>query len=69
MSLLTDEFKLELQQLLNKHSVENICDTPDFILAQSICDQLEGMAGTIRRRDAWYNFKPFGGNDVRSIES
>ncbi len=31
-----EEFRKELKQLINKHSIENLCDMPDFLLAEMI---------------------------------
>lgn len=32
-----DGFREELTHLINKHSIENYCDMPDFILAKLVC--------------------------------
>lgn len=32
-----DKFKEELKGLINKYSIENHCDMPDFMLAELIC--------------------------------
>jgi len=29
-----EEIRKDLEELINKHSIENSCDTPDFILAE-----------------------------------
>ena len=34
------EFKKDLEHLINKHSIENGSDTPDFILANYLCNCL-----------------------------
>lgn len=46
-------FKTELQALINRHSVENASDTPDFILAGFIMDCLHGWETATRARDEW----------------
>ena len=33
-----EKFKKELESLINRHSIENIVDMPDFMLADLICD-------------------------------
>jgi hypothetical protein len=33
-----ESFVKELEQLINKYSMENLSDTPDFILAQHLLD-------------------------------
>jgi len=35
-----EEFKKELEHLINMHSIENGSNTPDFILAEYLCDCL-----------------------------
>jgi len=47
-------FKEELSSLINRHSRENLSDTPDFILAQFMLDCLAAFEITTRRRDIWY---------------
>jgi hypothetical protein len=50
-----DNFKKELETLLNKHSKENGSDTPDFILAEYLNACLEVYNTTIGLREKWYN--------------
>lgn len=61
------KFQEELTALLNKHSIENESDTPDWILANYIAGCLNAWNQSIHSRDKWYNFKPWGDNE--SIES
>ena len=44
----------ELRGLLNKHSMENDSNTPDFILAQYLIDCLVAYNRALRRRSKWY---------------
>jgi len=53
-------FETELTSLLNRHSVENECDTPDFILADYIRGCLNTFNLAIKNRDSWHGFVPFG---------
>jgi len=55
------EFKQELEILINKHSIENESDTPDFILANYIAMCLEAYNVTLKSREQWYgrNIKNF----------
>lgn len=53
-----NEFQRELAALLNRHSIDNRCETPDFILADHIDRYLYGLANTMRQRERW-----FGGSD------
>lgn len=47
-------FTEELQQLINKHSLENHSDTPDFILAQYLVTCLEAFNQATSDRTHWY---------------
>ena len=48
-------FPHELMQLINKHSIENGSNTPDFILAEYLKQCLESFDMCVRRRDEWYS--------------
>jgi len=48
------KFEEELTALINKHSLENESDTPDFILAQFMCRQLDTFNVAVRHREDWY---------------
>jgi hypothetical protein len=54
-----DKFKKELAELINKYSMENGSDTPDFILASYLIGCLDNYAKIVNERDGWFNFKPF----------
>ena len=53
----------ELEALINKHSVENESDTPDFILAKYLGRCLDNWNETVTARDKWWGFKPWGNNE------
>ena len=57
------QFQLALESLINRHSIENESDTPDFILAQYLRGCLDVWDHTIRERDRWYGFKPWPDRD------
>ena len=46
-------FEKELEELINKHSIENESDTPDFILAQYLIGCLDNFKSTINAREIW----------------
>ena len=48
------EFEEELSDLLNKHSKENLCNTPDFILARYLCDCLTAFKSAVNHRTNWW---------------
>ncbi len=49
-----DKFRKELTDLINKHSSENIGDTPDFILADTICDFISTQGRHTKRLLDWH---------------
>lgn len=48
-----------LETLLNKYSVENLNNTPDFILARYMLDTLNCFTHAITSRDQWYGIRPW----------
>jgi hypothetical protein len=47
-------FSKELAQLINKYSLENGSDTPDYILADYLVDCLQAFNRTLIIREHWY---------------
>ena len=47
----------EFAEVINRNSLENNSDTPDFILAEYLWDCLETFAETSNRRQEWYGKK------------
>lgn len=52
------EFKEELIALLNKHSLENGSNTPDYILADYVIACLKVFDETVNTRTSWYSKVP-----------
>lgn len=50
------QFQKDLKKLINKHSIENDSNTPDFILAKYLRKCLETFNEAVERRDK-YNGK------------
>lgn len=48
------EFQRDLQQLLNRHSVEQTCNTPDFVLAQYLVGCLKVWCEALGERDGFW---------------
>ena len=48
------DFISELRNLINKHSMENASNTPDFILAQYLTDCLQAWNQATQQRETWY---------------
>jgi hypothetical protein len=51
------DFAKELEQLINKHSMENQSDTPDFILAEFMMNALQSYERAIYQRTSWYGIE------------
>ena len=49
-----DNFKRELEELINKYSKENDSETPDFILAQYLEGCLKTFNIAVQQREKWY---------------
>lgn len=58
-------FERELAEVINRHSVENESDTPDFILASFLRTCLGAYGRTVKRLLEWNDSKP----DVRIAET
>lgn len=52
-------FLQELKHLINRCSLENASDTPDFILANYLLDCLNTFNHAVRWREEWYG-RPCG---------
>lgn len=48
------EFEKELTSLINRHSIENKVDMPDFILAGMICRMIEAMGPSVKQTLDWH---------------
>ena len=49
-----DNFRKELEDLLNKHSMENESNTPDFILSDYLTRCLDAFDIAVQDRTHWY---------------
>ena len=49
-----ETFAQALESLLNKHSMENESNTPDFILAGYLLSCLSAFNAGVVRRESWY---------------
>lgn len=54
-----EAFRKELQELINRHSMENGADTPDFLLADYLIACLAAFNSTTNMRDSWYGHRHF----------
>lgn len=55
---MNSNFEKELQKLLNKHSIENGSNTPDFILSWYLMNCLQTLNILTDKREDWYGRKP-----------
>ena len=49
------KFRAELENLINKYSIENGSNTPDWLIANYLIRCLETFDTTVRARDTWYS--------------
>jgi hypothetical protein len=49
-----NQFRNEIETIINKHGRENTSDTPDFILAEYLTDCLASFDKAVRERERWY---------------
>lgn len=50
-----ENFQKELTNLINKHSLDNDANTPDYILSNILTDVLTSIIVRTKERDDWYN--------------
>lgn len=48
------QFEKDLEGLINKHSIENGSNTPDFLLARFLMQCLDSWNASIAAREKWY---------------
>jgi len=48
------DFRKDVEILINRQSMENGSDTPDFILSEYLADCLKAFDKAVRRRTDWY---------------
>lgn len=51
---MTTEFETELINLINRHSIENESNTPDFLLAEYLVACLCTFVRVVQQREEWY---------------
>lgn len=53
---LVSAFESELEQLLNKHCIDNRLNTPDFLLARFLVQTLDQLEQSITSREQWFGY-------------
>lgn len=61
-------FEQELQSLINRHSVENQSDTPDFILASYLTGCLQMYNNAVMKRDKWFSVDMWAKDKIAKVE-
>jgi hypothetical protein len=51
---ISPDFETELTRLINRYSVENTADIPDFIMAKMICRMLEVIGFCVKDTLDWH---------------
>ena len=49
-----NKLRKDIESVINKHSIENDSDTPDFILAEYLIGCLRTFDKATTRREEWY---------------
>ncbi len=49
-----EEFRKELEILINRHNIENYIDVPDFLLAELICETIKTVSPTTKKILDWH---------------
>jgi hypothetical protein len=54
-----DAFEREIEQAINRHSIENVAgNTPDFIVAKFLRECLKAFGDAVEARERWYGRSP-----------
>lgn len=61
-------FRKELETLINKCSMENGSNTPDFILADYLVSCLENFNAIMTARDKWHGYGCFAKLDPEPLQ-
>lgn len=48
------DYRQDLESAVNRNSIENGSDTPDFIIAEFLADCTAALDKAIKRREKWY---------------
>lgn len=48
------QFEEELRQLINKHSIENVLDMPDFLIAEMLINVINSIGPISKRNLDWH---------------
>ena len=51
---MSETFQKELERLINKHSIENQVDMPDFLLAEMVCSFIATVGVSVKKNLDWH---------------
>lgn len=49
------KFEQDIRQAVNKNSMENYCDMPDFIIAEHLVKCFVNLSGAVTKTKRWHN--------------
>lgn len=52
--ILNKQFREELKYLINKHSIENECSMPDFLIVEMIVNFIQSVGEPIKKNLDWH---------------
>lgn len=52
-----DQFKKDVRLAVNKNSVENLLNMPDYIVAEMVVDMLKAVGESKKNSDNWHGYK------------
>ncbi len=58
-----ETFEEKLSSLINKHSMENTSNTPDYLLAKYLIMCFDAYSLTVKQRDTWFKLDPWNKKD------
>lgn len=59
------ELREKIEQAVNSVSAENGSDTPDFILAEYLCDCLKAFDKASNARSKWHGYIPLHAGNIK----
>lgn len=62
-----EAFRLELEILISRFSLENEGNIPDYMIADYLVSCFETLSKTVKAQNNWFGFKPFEGK-IKSNE-
>lgn len=61
-------FLIDLSNIINKYSIDNASNTPDFILAEYLRNCLNAFTIASNKREEWYGVKLEPGHNYKNTQ-